>query len=746
MSVTKNSSSNIIEEEFNYGKIFSILLRHKLVFGGVLIAVVACFVAITLRKPDTYMSSMQLLIEPNSSAQDPLVNTSGSLSAQSQQDYATQLNLMRSNLFVDRLLKSLHSEYPNITSDEIQNSLMIEKVLEGKDATKIIKVTFSGDSSKKTLIVLTHLQAFYQNYNRNQQTLKLTEGLRFIDNQLEMSRKKMFLIQGKIENYRKKNGLFDPLQQVTVVNNSLNQVDQDIRAVQTQRQEMQARNNALQQQLNISPQNRLNILRLSQSDLYRKQLASIKETEQELAKQRIVATDENPIVQDLIERRQRQINLLKNGAEQILGSSGSNVADSDSNLLKNGQLSSSDQNIVNNLGELRATLESLDAREKKLLTIKQQLRGQLNQFPSLIADYQRLQPESELEQSVLKKLLEQRQDISSRLSRGGFTWQVVEPPLEGNKIGPDHKKDIFLGIVVGVFLAGAFTFIAEMLDKKYYLNQEETLKTDFRILGYLPFVNLFKQSESEADYSIHKEFSVELKLLQRLDNPEFRNAIDLIYRNIQLCSIHDLNKSLMITSHLSGEGKTTLVLGLALQAARSGMRILVIDTDFNHSSFYNYFKIENSNGLYTYLSGKTSELIPESLSLLGLNIDIFPCGILPSLLNSSDLLNSNRLKELIKVFTSYYDLVLIDTSSDLDSKGLSQLSKSCDASILILQLEQLSQSEFYQSIARRESKILGIVDNRFLDQLPYSDQSKDNLLENEIQSILISQHSRHSRI
>jgi polysaccharide biosynthesis transport protein len=741
MKVTKDSNSNTKEEaEFGYAQIFAIFLRHRLLFVGILVAVIGCFVAMTLRKPATYMSSMQLLIEPNSSAQDPLAQTVGSSAGQAQEDYATQLNLMRSNLFVDRLLKSLHSEYPHISSNEIRSSLLIEKVFEGKDPTKIIKVTFSGDSSKKTLSVLTYLQALYQNYNRNQQTLKLTGGLRFIDNQLELSRRKMSLIQNRIEIYRKKNGLFDPLQQVVVVSNSLNQVDQDIRAVQTQRREIQARNNILQQQLNISPQNRLNISRLSQSDLYQRQLASIKETEQELAKQRIIATDENPIIKNLIERRQRQIDLLKNGAEQILGSSNTGITSSDSNLLSNGQLSKNDQNIVGNLTELSANLESLNAREKKLLTIKQQLRQQLDQFPSLIADYQRLQPETELEQSVLKKLLEQRQELSSRLSRGGFTWQVVEPPLLGNQTGPDHKKDILLGIVVGIFLSGIAVFIVETFNNKTQLNINDKIETDFHILGYLPVIHLPNHNKWNIKYSMQEEYVVESNLLLKLDNPEFRDAIDLIYRNIQLYNNQNQIKSIIIASLLSGEGKTTLVLGLALRAARFGMRILVIDTSFDNPTFYNYFEVENKQGLSNFLSNELSEPVPEQISLLGFNIDIISSGILPRASNPSDLLNSNKFMELIKIFTSHYDLVLLDTFSSPDFACVSQCSTFCDASILISRPDELGQSKLCKSMIARDSKILGIVENRFLNQASLIDkENSNNLLKNEIKSVLTSQ-------
>jgi polysaccharide biosynthesis transport protein len=737
MKATNDTKFNTAEiHEFSYGQILDIFLRHRLLFIGILLLIIAYFLTITLRKPATYISSMQLLIEPNyPSSLDTLIETTESSSTQSQQDYATQLNLMRSNLFIDRLLKNLSSEYPNITSNEIQSSLTIEKIFEGKDPTKIIKVTFIGDSPKKTKTVLTYLQALYQNYNRNQQRLKLTEGLKFIDSQLEISRKNISQIQKKIENYRKKNSIFDPLQQVIVVSNALNQVEQDIRIVQAQRKEIEARSNTLERRLNLSPKNRLNILRLSQSEFYQKQLASIKETEQELARQQSIITDDNPIIKNLIERRQEQINLLKNGAEQILGFSITGVTNSSANLLQGGQLSEVDINIVNGLNELGGVLSSLNAREKKLLTSKQQLRIQLNQFPSLIAEYQRLQPEVELGQSVLKKLLEQRQEISSRLSRGGFTWQVVEPPIEGKKIGPDHKKDILLGLVVGVFLASGTIFLLEMLSKYNFWRQEINLDPQLPIvplLGYLPEVVL-----NSSNHLLHEECSNKLFFLQSLDSPEFRNAVDLIYRNIQLYSSKNLIKSIIITSPFSGEGKTTLTLALALCMARSNLRVLIIDTNFEHSDFLDFAEIRDSQKLSALLGNEKLEPVPIEFPLFESKFDIISSGVLSKKSNYSNFLESGRMQQLIKIFSSNYDLMLLDTSSVLNTSYASQLSKFCDASILISRLDKLSQSQLSKSIMNiKKTNILGLVDNKTSQSFLDLNKKKKNYLDKN-QSILI---------
>jgi polysaccharide biosynthesis transport protein len=728
--------------ELGYGHILAILLRHKLLFLGVLIAVLAASVIMTLRKAPTYQSSMQLLIEPNyPRGQDPLTRADESLAEQSDQDYATQINLMKSNLFIEKLVKNLKSDYASISADEIRSSFALEKVLEGKEPTKILKATFTGNSPVKTQKALNSLQEIYQNYNQKQQNLRLIEGLRFVNSQLQIARSDLAQTQVKIENFRKRNNLINPNQQVEVLTGNLNSIDQELRTTQTQYSETQARYVALQNQLNISPQNSLVAARLSQSARYQRQLDSIKETEQELAKQRSIVTDDNPIIENLLEQRQKQIELLRKETAQVLGSAAAKLNTSGDNLLSNGQLSTIDLNVVNSLAELRVNLDGLNARKTKLIATKLELRKQLNRFPILIAEYDRLLPEVELGQSVIKRLLEQRQELSSRLSRGGFTWQLVEPPLRGQQIGPNHIQDILLGLVVGVFLASGAVFLAEAFGKTEYEPKDAKPKYTLPLLGSLPVITFTDLKKSLEVKHLQNSKFASSSLIQSLDISKFRDAIDSIFKNIQLYNSHTQLKSLAITSAFAGEGKTIFTLGLALSIARSNLRVLVIDADLRYSSLQKHLSLENGQGLVNLLTDKSLLPSPVQITIFGLNIDILTSGSTSTPFNFIELMNSNRMEEIISIFTSHYDLILFDTSPISSMAGTVEISSLCDGTVLVLQPERLNDSELSQVInSFKGTTLLGIIQNEYsgtYSTFTLSEDKNSDQLSREFQSVVI---------
>jgi polysaccharide biosynthesis transport protein len=733
---TEMIAQNINEEknsELGYGQILAILWRNRFLFAGVLAAVLALSMVMTLRKAPTYQSTMQLLVEPNyPGGKDPLPEAVGSSSEQSSsssssQDYATQINLMRSNFFIEKLVKELKPEYSDLSVDEIRNSLTLEKVIEGKESTKILKATFTSNSPIKTQKVLNALQVIYQNYNQQQQKLRLTGGIRFVDGQLQIARMNVDQTQNKIESFRKKYGLFDPNQQVIFITNSLNQLDQELRTVQTQRKELQSRYAVLQQQLNLSQKSGLIAARLTQSTRYQRQLDNIKETEQELAKKRSVVTDDNPIIKNLLDQRQKQLELLRQETTQVLGSSAANLNTSGENLLSNGQLSPIDLTVVNNLAEIRVNLEGLNARATKLSSTRQELRKQLNLFPTLIAEYDRLQPEVELGRSVVKKLLEQRQEISSRLSRGGFTWQLVEPPILGYQTGPDHKKDVLLGLVVGMFLAGGSVFLLEAFNKIERPSKGVAFKHELPLLGTLPAISFSELKKSLDIKSFQDSKFASSSLVQTLDISEFRDSIDSIFKNIKLHDPQLRLKSLAVTSAIAGEGKTIFVLGLALSIARSNLRVLVIDADLQYSSLDKHLGLENNQGLADLLTDEALLPMPVQVSLFGSNIDILTFGSTSESFNYIDLMSSKRMKELMSIFTSHYDLVLLDTSPVLSMPGTAQILSLCSSTVLVLQPDRLNQADLSKAIeVSKDITLLGIVKNEFSSTSLLSTNSENN--------------------
>ncbi|HEY9662349.1 MAG TPA: Wzz/FepE/Etk N-terminal domain-containing protein, partial [Allocoleopsis sp.] len=413
--VDNKSFTSTPDTEVGYGQLLAILLRRRTwflaIFGGVL--VIAALM--TLREKPRYQSSMQLLVEPN---YEQRLGEEGTTPYASQEDYATQLKLMGSVQFIEKAVELLRSEYPKLDVATLQRSLSLSQLEE----TKIFQADYIDDDPIKTQKVLETLQQIYLDYNLTQQEQRLRRGLASINEKLQVVRQDLSESQMALKQFRQQQNLIDPEQQAEAVTTSLNNVIQEQQALQTQYQEAQSRYATLQQQLALSPQTVLVAARLSQSSRYQALLNQLQQTEIALAQRRATFTDQDPGVEDLVEQRQNQLALLQQEIERIFGTLPQQLNLSGEELLKVGQLSPSDLELVSALAEAQVTLNGLQARRQSLLETERQLRTELNRFPDLMAEYDRLKPEVDIERMVLEQLLKQQQEVSAELAKGGFNW------------------------------------------------------------------------------------------------------------------------------------------------------------------------------------------------------------------------------------------------------------------------------------------------------------------------------------
>ena len=659
---------------------------------------------------------MQLLVEPNfdedlnltelSSSSDPARATARS----TQTALVTQLNLMRSPEFIQDAVNLLISDYPGLTADKVAQSFKLSQVSEGKIETRIFKAVYVDTDPVRTQKVVEALEEVYLDYNLDQQEQRLTRGLAFLNEQLDNARKDLQASQDALEQFRELQNLIDPNKQAEAVTNALNRVMQEQQDVEAQYEDAEALYATIQEQLSLSPEVALTESRLSQSSRYQTLLNELQQTELALAERRVVFSDSDPSVQTLFAQRQNQLLLLRQEIERVLGQSQAKAGLPAEGLLNVGQLSTVDLGLVRDLAEVQANLASLEARYQSLVETEQSLREELNYFPGLIAEYDRLQPEVEIERSVLQKLLEEKEIVSAKLARGGFNWQVVESPQIGKRVGPSAIHTLILGGVVGLFLGGVVAFIREAIDNAVHSPEDLEKQTALPLLGSLPSVPLIAMEGASSPLRINQtgpDVGFGLELMQQ---PLFREALDLIYKNIQLLSGSPKSESITITSALPGEGKSTLILGLALSAARLGKRVLVIDADLRRPSLHERLNLPNDRGLTSLLKHGPGAAKPIQLSLMDVKINVLPAG-----LESTDpvrLLASQRMGRLMTALKEAYDLVLLDTPPLLEVVDALQVGSFCNNTIIISRLDQVTQTELRKAITQLSRlKVLGIVAN-----------------------------------
>ncbi|MEB3279472.1 MAG: polysaccharide biosynthesis tyrosine autokinase [Lyngbya sp.] len=733
--MTSSFSENNSEADLGYGKLLEILLRRRFWLLSIFVTVLSIAVIKTKWYTEpTYESKMQLLVQPNFPAKTTLEGEQEILS--SEQDYATQLALMRSSQFTEQAAQLLQSEYPLIKGEDIENSLTLYQIEEGDTETRIFEAVYKDNDAIKTQKVLEAMQKVYQDYNIEQDRQRLEQGLSFINEGLPTAQEKLIQAEGSLEEFREQQNLIDPEQQAKAVSDALNSVEKDLLETRIQYQSAQARYEILQQQLELSPQEAKITARLSESSRYQELLNQLQQTEIILAEQRTIFTDADPEVQKLLEQRQSLLALLRQEIVRVLGGIPPELSITAEDLLQAGQLSGLDQALVRQLAETQTELQTLQARLQSLAESEEELRARLNKLPSVIANYNRLQPEVEIQRMTIEQLLEKRQELSLEITRGGFNWQVVEPPQLGEQIAPSLKKNLALGGVVGLFLGGIAAFLRESMDDTVHSSDDLKEKVAIPLLGIVPKIPHAQASTSILNFPFRQSTSQYSVILQTIYWLPFRESLDLIYKNIQLLTSPKKPKSLLVTSALNGAGKSTLVVGLAFSAARLHQRVLLIDANLRSPALHEQLNLPNEQGLSTFLSSEVSLPYLNQISALGLTIDVLTGGSIPN--DPVKLLSSSKMRQLMTIFERNYDLILVDTSPVIGTVDVLETASFCDGIVIVERIDQVTQSELNQATGMlNKLNVIGIVANA-------SNDTKNNQMTYVEKNGHLSNSVRHS--
>ncbi|GEN50386.1 CpsD/CapB family tyrosine-protein kinase [Alkalibacterium pelagium] len=179
------------------------------------------------------------------------------------------------------------------------------------------------------------------------------------------------------------------------------------------------------------------------------------------------------------------------------------------------------------------------------------------------------------------------------------------------------------------------------------------------------------------------------------------------FRTIRTNIQHSVNtgkiKSIVITSARDGEGKSFAAANLAVTLAAENKRILLVDADFRKPSIHKIFKVENDRGLTTLLTNPS--LQAESLIQIDLenNLFILPSGYIPS--NPSELLNSDRMDDLVKELEESYDLIIYDMPPVLSVTDAQIVSGKVDGTIFIISKGYVTEEDVIKA-----GDLLNIVD------------------------------------
>jgi capsular exopolysaccharide synthesis family protein len=275
---------------------------------------------------------------------------------------------------------------------------------------------------------------------------------------------------------------------------------------------------------------------------------------------------------------------------------------------------------------------------------------------------------------------------------------VVRPPTTPvAPVSPKPVRNIILGAVLGLLLGLAAALVRETLDKTVKTQDDVKAVTETPILGAI----------------MRDPDAVKRPLIVEVDPRSPRaEAFRSLRTNLQFIDAANHPRTLVVTSSLAGEGKSTMSANLALTMAQGGSRVCLVEADLRRPKVLDYLGLEGAVGLTDALIGRV-EVFDVIQPYGGTNLWVLGAGPIPP--NPSELLGSTAMRSILTNLTSRFDYVVIDSPPVLPVTDAVVLSSLVDGVIVVVgsgtvQRDQLGRTlESLESVAGR---VLGLVLNR----------------------------------
>ncbi|NLZ48462.1 MAG: CpsD/CapB family tyrosine-protein kinase [Clostridiales bacterium] len=206
-----------------------------------------------------------------------------------------------------------------------------------------------------------------------------------------------------------------------------------------------------------------------------------------------------------------------------------------------------------------------------------------------------------------------------------------------------------------------------------------------------------------------------VKNLVAFKNPKSRaaEAFRTLRTNIQFSGLDDSLSSIVVTSSVPSEGKSTVLINLAITIAQSGKSVLVVDCDLRRPTVHKKLGLPNTEGLTNLLIQEKNSFNDVVLSTKVPNLSALTSGPIPP--NPAELLGTKRMKHLLGELTKAYDMVLIDAPPVIAVTDAQILSTIAEGTLIVSSYgttEKIGLVKTKELLDKVGAKILGVVLNK----------------------------------
>ncbi|HEY9802901.1 MAG TPA: polysaccharide biosynthesis tyrosine autokinase [Leptolyngbyaceae cyanobacterium] len=711
--MSKNSTENREYIDVDFSHYLMILKRRWLTVASIMLGTIALSVlATTLLKP-SYQAEGKLLFRvpsfkvvgnnllPNNNEGDQAGDLKSLVSTQN--PISSQIEVITAPASLQKVIDEVQLKDQKgepLTVEELQKKLKL-KILGGTD---VLQISYSSNDPKEAAAVVN---AVMNNYLENDILTTRAEAettRQFMAKQLPNTQAAVNRAEAALRMFRQQNNIADLPEETRTSVGIIANLDNEINSVKSQLAEVNAQSSELRQKLEANSKDAIALTALSQSPAVQGVLTQLQEVERQLAIERSRFTDDTPIIQGLEAKKANLTKLLQQETTQTLGQQ----VQIPRRLLQIGQLR---QNLTQSFLQLELQASGLNQKLNSLYNSRSVYEQRMKVIPQLAQTQRELERKIEVAQSTYQTLLKKVQELQVAENRNTANARIIAQALLPEK--PESGKKLIvlvIGVLFGAFLSTTTVLLLEMRDKSLKTLKEVKEAFAYTLLGVIPLSGNKNQSRKRDAEIITPEIAVR-------DTPHSLTSeiYRMIQANLKFLSSDKVLKTIVVTSAVPREGKSTVSANLATAIAQLGRRVLLIDADMRVPSQHHLWELTNASGLSEVLVGQSEFHV--AVNRVMDHLDVLTAGVRPP--NPLALLDSRRMASLINEFSSQYDYVIIDAPPALLAADALTLSQMSDGVLLVVRpgiIDSKSASAVRELLDRANHNVLGLVINGIIDK------------------------------
>lgn len=642
------------DREIHLSEYWAIVRKHARLIALVLAIVLAATAVITLLQDPTYRATATLNVEKMRATPFDIDQGGSVYQSYDPEFLPTQTRLMQSRevaeRVVDRLKLTSNPQFsPKVSgffadapvaqenpetarvaaAKALQDGVQVTPVR----GTNLVELSYTGGDPEMSARIANALADAYIDWNLEAKFEVLGQANRFLATQSEQLRSEIDQLERQLQTYGREKGIVSLERESNVTMQNLETLNRDYAAAVGDRVAKEARWAELR---NANPTSIADTLSNGLITQLRNEQARL---EREYAEKLNVFKPEWPAMQQLkaqIDKGQQHLN----------------------SVIK--------ETVAKARDNARSEYQTALRREESLKAV---MAGQKNEAlaqNSNAVEYNNLRLEIDSKKALLNSILNQQAEteVTSRL-RGErvSNVRVVDQALPpSNRYRPSYRRNALLGAFLGLALGVGLAFFLEYLDRSLRTPQQVEQYLALPTLGIIP--STVRSGVSYGYGRLKKRDAVaknEETAVELMPHNHPRSTIAEAYRDFRtalLLSQAGGLRSVVITSALPGEGKTSTAVNLAVVMGQLGRKVLIIDADLHKPRLHQLFSVTNRRGLVSVLAENLDPLTAIQASKVP-NVSVMTCG--PATPNPSGLLTSNAMIELLSVATRNFDFVIVDS-------------------------------------------------------------------------------------